>query len=174
MDMTATLFSTALLPAYHDGLLIVSVRKEALVSGSASLASMAAISTVSPSSTGGLSALAFYERAGMIRRVVPLRRDIPRETGIGREPQSPRISALSALMASAASSAKDDPNHGVSIIEIERGHDTQSLRMALANDPNIASVSKVPKRYLAARPARARAAKPALTTIAAAPPATTM
>ncbi|HEX9324720.1 MAG TPA: S8 family serine peptidase [Xanthobacteraceae bacterium] len=178
-------FSTESLPSYHENLLIVSVRKEALSSaptgGPLGQGQSAMMAAVSPATTG-LGALAFYERAGMVKRVVPLRKEDPRE-----QPRTPSASVLSALFFSAAAPRKNDPNHGVSIVEIEHGHDTTPLRTALANDPNIVAVAKVPIRYLAARRtaprrssvasrvARPRASsKPAATISTVPPPASAM
>jgi subtilisin family serine protease len=135
-------FSTESLPTHHDGLLIVRVSRQVMPSPSR----LALSGSVGPlSMTAGLSALSFYERAGMIKRVVPLRRDE------NRVAQGPGTSAVSTLMFSSGPSEPKDPNSGVSIIEVERGRDTQELQMALANDPNVLSVSTVPIRYLAAR-----------------------
>lgn len=150
--MRNTVFTTEALPTHHDSLLIVRVRKEALTGTAARTPA-----TTSPlgilgfgraATTIGLSALSFYERAGAVRRVVPLRADAAHAA------QAPGASALSALMFSPATPAREDPNNGVSIIELEPGHDPQQLQMALANDPNVLSVSKVPCRYLTARRSR--------------------
>jgi subtilisin family serine protease len=173
--MRNTVFTTEALPTHHDNLLIVRVRKEILAGFAAATPTgalppgiMGGVS--GPATTVGLGALSFYERAGAVKRVVPLRRDE------GRAAQAPGSSALSALMFSPPMPAKEDPNDGVSIIELERGHDPQQLQIALANDPNVLSVSKVPCRYLTARPSRPRAAlAPTVvqpgTTVAAVPPA---
>jgi hypothetical protein len=90
---------------------------------------------------------AFYERAGLIKRVVPLRRDSqPAAAGLG-------MSTLSAVAASASDPTGADQAHGgVSFIELERGHNAQQLQAALANDPYVMTAAQVPIRYLAARP----------------------
>jgi hypothetical protein len=140
----SNVFSTASLPAHHEGMLVVKVRDESL-SGDAPLpmgaASAMSLSSLSP----GLGALSFYERAGRIKRVTPLRRETEQVT------RPLGISAVSALTFAPDAPAESKASKGVSIIELERGQDLQQLQTALANDPNILSVSKVPARYLVAR-----------------------
>jgi hypothetical protein len=147
-NIPANVFSTESLPLHHEGLLVVKMRPEAMVSGPAmALSAM----TVAPP-TAGLSALSFYERAGMVKRVVPLRRHDERAA------PAPRLSAASALMFSSKPIEEADASTGVSFVELERGQDTQQLQTALASDPNVLLVSKVPIRYLAAaRPSRVAA-----------------
>jgi subtilisin family serine protease len=150
--MRNTVFTTEALPTHHDNLLIVRVRKEApggAIAMTPAAGSPLGMLGLGPAATTiGLSALSFYERAGAVKRVVPLRADAAYAA------QGPGASALSALMFSPATPAREDPNDGVSIIELERGHDPQQLQMALANDPNVLSVSKVPCRYLTAQRSR--------------------
>jgi hypothetical protein len=156
-NISANVFSTESLPVHHEGLLVVQMRPEAMTSGAAM-----ALSAMAGPLTAGLSALSFYERAGAVKRVVPLHK----HDGGGMP--VPRMSAASALMFSPTPIEK--PNAGVSFIEFERGQDTQQLHTALASDPNVLSVSKVPVRYLAAaRPSRA-AAQPGGIGIEATPP----
>ena len=141
-NISTNVFNTESLPVNHDGLLAVKVRAEALVSGPAmALGAM----NVSPVTTG-LSALSFYERAGLVKRVVPLRKH---SESAGA---TPMLAAASALMIAPAPGQAADATTGVSFIELEAGQDTQQLHAALANDPNVLSVSRVPVRYLAAAP----------------------
>jgi subtilisin family serine protease len=97
---------------------------------------------------------------------VPLRRHDERSV------QGPGISAVSALAFSAQSTAQGETGGGVNFIEISAGHDTQQLQTALAGDPHVRAVSRVPVRYLAARPQRraAEGARGSDATIAATPP----
>jgi hypothetical protein len=139
-NIFAKVFSTESLPVHHEGLLVVKARPQAMTSGPAmALGAMSAAPT-----TAGLSALSFYERAGMIKRVVPLRKHDESPAAV------PRLGAASALMFSPKPIQEADVSTGVSFIELERGQDTQQLHTALASDPNLLSVSKVPVRYLAA------------------------
>ena len=144
-NISANVFSSEALPLHHDELLAVRVRSDAM----APAMTMALNETAMMPSTAGLSALSFYERAGMIKRVVPLS---------GKEPGAgPRLEAATVLMAASVPSVTGQatrPSSGVSFIELERGQDPRPLQTALASDPNIVSVSKVPVRYLAARAPR--------------------
>jgi subtilisin family serine protease len=140
----SNVFSTESIPTHHDGLLVVKTRQDA----PSSIAAMAARAPNLSSMTTGLSALSFYERAGMIKRVVPLRRRDDERSARA----SGMMSAMSALAAAAEPAPNGGADSGVSFIEMERGHDTQQLQTALAGDPHFESVSKVPVRYLVARP----------------------
>jgi hypothetical protein len=80
----------------------------------------------------GLSALALFERAGMIKRVVPLARP--------PEPESALLgmrSVMAALAETVGSPAATDVHAGVSLVEMERGSDVAHLQLALAQDPHI-------------------------------------
>jgi subtilisin family serine protease len=158
-------FTSASLPTHHDGMLVVKVRDESLSSAApmmiSAMAEMSA-SSLSP----GLGALSFFERAGKIKRVTPLRRDSERMT------QSLGISVVSALtFTPTAAAEKSEVHDGISFIELEQNQDTAQLQTALANDPSILSVSKVPVRYLAGK---AATRKPAEATIAAVPPSSSI
>jgi hypothetical protein len=142
--ISANIFGTEPLPSHHDGLLIVQMRPEVMRAGAA----FALSATAAAPMTTGLSALSFYERAGLIKRVVPLSR------GPENAAPAPHMAAASALMFSAMPQPSPDAGAGISFIELERDQDTQQLHTALANDPNVLSVSKVPVRYLAARKPR--------------------
>lgn len=154
-------FSTESLPLHHDELLVVKMRPEVMASGPAAPFSTMA---VAPTTTG-LSAVSFYERAGMIKRIVPLR------TYAEEKDTAPPLPATSALMFSPAPVTQSDAGAGVSFIELERSQDAQQLQKALASDPTVLSVSAVPVRYLAAAPPRRRrAAQVGRAGIAAVPP----
>jgi subtilisin family serine protease len=138
--ISAHIFGAESLPSHHDGLLIVQMRPEVLSANEA----VARSATAAAPTTAGLNALSYYERAGLIKRVVPLHR------GPERGAPAPQMEAASALMFSATPPKLADAGAGISFIELERDQDTQQLHAALANDPNVLSVSKVPVRYLAA------------------------
>jgi subtilisin family serine protease len=159
-NISSKVFSSESLPTHHDGLLVVKMRAESMT-----YAPAAAISAMSfvPSS-GGLSALSFYERAGMIKRVVPLRKPDANAA------PAPRMAAASALTFSARPTEKADASSGVRFIELEQGQDGKELHAALASDPNVFSVSQVPVRYLAAAPRSRKAPQPGGSGIAAIPP----
>jgi subtilisin family serine protease len=169
-------FRTESRAAYHEGMLVVRVRQTTPAAG---LAVAAAAASFVPQ-TAGLAALSFYERAGMIKRIVPLSR-------AGAEvSRRPGLSAVSSLLAAAApysvagalpAGAGKKADDRASIVELEREQDAQALQVALAQDPNIESVSRVPVRYLLARRARKKkspAATAGLAPAAVPPPASTM
>lgn len=160
------------LPAYHDDLLIIKVRPSAAPLAAA--ASDAAMTTLA--AAPGMSALAYFERAGMVRRVIPLGRRSPSVAGMGL---SPVVSALAFSAMAPAGTAS--PSTGVSLVELQSGAggSLQQLQTTLASDPHVAYVSRVPIRYLLASkptkkhphktPPRARPA-PQVAMPAAAPP----
>jgi subtilisin family serine protease len=156
----SNVFSTESIPTHHEGLLLVKMRPNSAPAVAAATAMSASATTV------GLSALSFYERAGMIKRVVPLHQHDERSV------QGPGVSALSALAAATGSAPEGQVSGGVSFIEMTSGTDTRQLQTALADDPNVETVSEVPVRYLAARSARKAHDIPASSdaTIAAVPP----
>ena len=79
-----------------------------------------------------------------------------------------------AFAAAAVPLDRDDANAGVTILELQRDEDVRETQVALARDPNVQFVARVPIRYLVAkgRPpreqGRTRARRPG---IAAVPPA---
>jgi subtilisin family serine protease len=163
---SANVFSAAGLPAYHDGLLAVRVHPQA--AAEAPLApgieggppAAAALLAFQPE-TVGLSALSYLERAGRVKRVVPLR-----ESGGAAEPAAAPMPAAAALMVAARQETVPDASGGVSFIELNHNDDADQLHKELAKDPTVASVSKVAARYLEAR----RATRAGTLEAAAAPP----
>jgi subtilisin family serine protease len=137
------------LPEYHDGLLIVKVRPA--VAG-VSFASLTRERALGMRESPGLSALAAFERSGLIKRVVSLSRRPEIET-----PALGSLSSIASFARSAehAESASTDPSAGVSLLELERDQDLADMRDALAADPGVEYVSRVPVRYLAI-PTRSR------------------
>lgn len=167
----SNVFTTASLPGHHEGMLVVKVRDESLSSAAPLSMSAASLMSTRALSTG-MDALEFYQRAGKIKHVTPLRRQSEGAT----HPLG--ISAASALIytppPAGPNQSSMDTSKGISFIQLQPGQDLQSLQTALANDPNISSVSKVPARYLVAQPSGRKAvdAGPgSATTIAAVPPA---
>jgi subtilisin family serine protease len=137
------------LPAYHTDLIILKVRPSA-----APLATAAPEGTMTAlAAAPGLSALAYYERAGMVRRVLTLHRPAAARPALG---PSPIVTALA--IAAAAPETSPGPNAGVSLVELQPGTNLQQLQTSLAADPHIAFVSRVPIRYLMAK--RRSAARP--------------
>jgi subtilisin family serine protease len=131
------------LPAYHEDLLLIKVKPSAATFATPAMGGLIG--------AAGFSVLATLERGGFIRRVIPL----------GPQAGPPSFSATAMLAGSAANFTRGPSAlAGVSLIELEPGTDSKQLRMAMAGDPNIDSVSLVPVRYLMAR-ARKRAVKPA-------------
>lgn len=121
------------LPRYHNRLLIVKVTRP----------------TGAPSETPGVTMLSRMERAGMIKQVIPLSR------GTAEKPQ--RAPGLATILSAALAFEKrpEDPNAGVSVVELGEGADALQLQTALATDPHFEAVARVPTRYLLA-PARKR------------------
>lgn len=141
------------LPEYHDDLLIVKVRPDAgLVATPEALGADFRESSEAP----GLSTLALYERAGFIKSMTPLHRGAttPRRGAGGQA-----LESVVAAAASFSSTPTPAPNAGVTMVELQPGTDTRNLQQALAQDPSIEYVSRVPVRYLMTN-----------TTIAATPP----
>lgn len=155
------------LPTYHDDMLIVKLRA-APVPVVTEAVGAAAVAFASP----GLSRLSMYERAGLIKRVVPL--DNPASARVLVGAMTP-MAALSLPVAPLAE-AESSPNAGVNILELQKGTDLSQLQMALAQDSSVDFVSRVPVRYLLARTRKSAASKPrngpvgASSTIAAVPP----
>ena len=142
------LFSTGAIPAYHEGMLLVRMQLTQTGAGitpAATLGMRAAMPT-----TAGMAALSFYERAGMIRRVVPVSR--PSADRLS----APRIGIAARMMAAGADSSEGSraSDAGLHLVEVERDEDVPQLQVALASDPNVESVSRVPVRYVVARSTR--------------------
>jgi len=144
-------------PKYHSGMLLVQVRPLRQPVRTMTM-TVAARDGVPEELPVGMAALAFYERAGLLKRVVPLARTGERTAGeeamVGR---APGFRAAAAVMATAPAGGAARPDAGLSMIELQRDQDTDALRQALANDPTVENVSKVPVRYLLAP--RRRSAK---------------
>jgi hypothetical protein len=129
------------LPAYHDNLIIVKIRPTAApLAAAVPEGGMTAME-----SAPGLSALAYFERAGMVRRVMPLHRRAMATPALGPSP------AIRALVVAGAPEVPSGVNAGVSLVELEPGTNLQQLQTSLAGDQNVAFVSRVPIRYLMAK-----------------------
>lgn len=158
--MRPLLFTSGQLPAYHEGMLLLKVRSSA-----APLATMALTPSAAERLTGapGMSLLSTFERAGMIKRVIPLSSRTEQEgTTVG-------MRSAVAILATPAHRATD-ANAGVHLVEVERDSDVSHLQTALANDPHVDFVSRVPVRYLVAEARPRRSSGAAGTTPAAVPP----
>jgi subtilisin family serine protease len=153
------LFRRGSLPAYHEGKLFVRMRA-APVGAPESI--MAAGATFSGLPSVGLSALSFYERAGLLRRVIPVGRRKAQFAGhVMATPPSAAAAGFTALqpiageglaaatLRSAAFSTDGQKASTTSLVELSRDEDVRQLQLALANDPAVESVSRVPLRYLA-------------------------
>lgn len=151
------LFTHESIPAYHDDLLLISMNP----SLPAPPAGMVADAVPAP----GLAAVSFYERAGMIKRVTPIKAGRLRFESNNLIPPAGMV--LDALQDSttrpgersatvlATSAHSDGGSRAINLLELERGANEQELRKALAQDPSIRAVSRVPIRYLT-MPAAAR------------------
>jgi subtilisin family serine protease len=170
--MKANYFTTAGASAYYPARLIIKVAP----AGAAPLAAFdmtraAAAPALAALPTRGLSALARFEKAGLIKKVIPLSRKAEDSAAQGS------LRALAAIARSVRDTPERDPHAGASIIELEEDAQVEELRTALADDPTIEYAARVPIRYLLARrqpslsrshPSRAKRRK---MTMAASPPA---
>jgi hypothetical protein len=128
------------IPAYHEKLLIVKIQPAA----QNRIGSFSIPGERETLETPGLNALMMFERGGMIRRVTPVSRKAATRTR-----PSPRR-ALASFAASFTEDRKDpsDLSAGVNVIEMEQEGHVAELQGALATDPNVEFVSRVPIRYL--------------------------
>ncbi len=156
-NISARVFTTEALPAYHEGLLVVRMR-HAAVHPTVAMATSAAEAPP----TSGLSAVSFFERAGLLKGVVPLRSR--KSSAI---PPGMPIPAVATMTVRDDSLPDTDVSGHASFLQMEPGHERQ-LHMALASDPSVESVSRVPVRYLLAGRARTVPGEPS---IEAVPPA---
>jgi subtilisin family serine protease len=103
-----------------------------------------------------MGALLNFERSGLIRQLVPL------AEGASAALQSfAETPALSMMAASASPVVRDDPNAGVTLVELHNDADRPALESQLAADPTIEEYSRVPIRYLLVKKAAARKTKKA-------------
>jgi subtilisin family serine protease len=146
--MRPNYFTTAGATAYQPARLIMKLAP----AGAAPLAAFrgttraagAAAAPAAPA-TSGLSALARFEKAGLIKKVIPLSRRA--EAAATRGP----LRAMAGIAASVHDALEKDPHVGVSIIELEDDAHVEELRTALADDPMVDYAARVPIRYLLAR-----------------------
>src|SRR5262245_2171815 len=131
--------SAASRPLYHPGMLIVKLRRSA-----APVIATASTKRIVASDALGLAALSVVERAGRIKRVVPLS-----APGIERSFPPPGIRRVSGLRALVEEGRASDHNADVHLLELENDTDVPDVQTALGNDPHVEFVSPVPVRYLA-------------------------
>lgn len=139
-------------PLYHPGMLEVKFRTQGSAPAGATV--MGGMTTLTRASAGaqvGLGTLLAFERSGMIRRMTPLA-----EPEVAAGTRSSGIVALnlgeSPMLAVVASSLQsDDPNAGVTVVELYNDGEVGTLESALRYDPAVESVSRVPVRYLLAK-----------------------
>ncbi|MEY9536373.1 S8 family peptidase [Sinorhizobium fredii] len=158
------LFRNAGLPTYHEAMLFVRMRPQPRQASFE--ATFAAART--PLSSG-LQALCYYERAGLVKRVTPVSREAPHYTSrmlvrptrnAGAKPEVLGVPgsdiegwSAPALNMNAAIDERT-PGGATSLVELANDVDLRQLQLALAGDPTVASVSRVPLRYLVARSPR--------------------
>lgn len=140
--------SVSQMPGYHAGMLVVKMR----ASAGPAMAAMATAFAAGPPAGArveaggpGMAHLTRLDRGGSIKRVVPLSRRAQPSAGPRR--------GMATMMAGATAAAsvppeKRDPHAGVVMLELHPGEDLESLRTALAADPSVEFVSRVPIRYL--------------------------
>jgi subtilisin family serine protease len=127
------------LPRYHDGMVIVKVRRSTAPSTFKTFADVAN----SPFQPHVTAAVSYFERAGRIRKITPLYNPQIRIT-------PPALGFLGVMAHVSTAEPDSDPLAGVSIINMERNQDAQELRNALAQDPSVEFAAPVPVRYLMA------------------------
>jgi hypothetical protein len=127
------------LPTHHDDLLIVKLRPTA----APVLATALETADFALSEAPGLSIFSTYERAGLIRRVMPLSRTaaVPEMAGMAAG-----LDSLNLIASTAEADAS--PNAGLSMIELQPNANAHELQVALGADPNVEFVAPVPARYL--------------------------
>lgn len=159
-----SVFTTESLPSHHDNLLLISTN--AVAGTPMAVAEFGPLSATKwEPTTEGLRALNYYQRAGLVRSITPLR---PKNENIlAAGPAFPAAARVMAEGAFAAQASAGPPKgqhvtsefsgapafvvSGASFIEIEPGQNVEALRRELARDPNVMAVSTVPVRYLASR-----------------------
>lgn len=177
--MSPTIFSSTGQPLYHAAKLIVKMAPEAAAPMQVLGDRISAGRSILAAATAnfGLGVLHRFQRAGLIKRAIPLSRRIelpPEDSGPGRA-----LSAMAAALQPVRAGIKD-PNARVTLLELESDNLVPELREALATDPMVEYVSRVPVRYLCAPrksavPRRHGVAAPApLAPALAAPPSSSM
>lgn len=137
-------FTARDLPEYHDDLLLIKLQPE----GHRLDAFQAAVRgewREQSESAPAVAAVATFQAAGLITRVIPLSTNTPRARQRGDIPLGP----LDAL-ADAAEAPPEDANAGVSALQLAPGTEPDALIAALRGDPSARFVSRVPVRYLLA------------------------
>jgi subtilisin family serine protease len=142
--MFRKVFTGGELPAYHDAMLIVKMRP----AGAAELSFATATRgrSLNAATSPGVAALAAFERGGLIKRVVPL------SSRRGDETDAGGLVTPTFTLARSAERLEDDARDrhaGVNILELEPDANVTDLRNALAADPGVEFVSRVPVRYMA-------------------------
>ena len=152
-SMIKQVFTSAQLPSYHKGMLIMKVRPSVgpMMAAAAAAARPGVrglgggAAEAAAFTTPGMSVLSMFERGGLIKRVTPLS---PQEDEALPAMAPRRAMGAIARSASVRRGRRADSNTGVSVVELERDQDVAELQVALANDPHVEFVSRVPVRYL--------------------------
>ncbi|ASY59406.1 Cold-active alkaline serine protease (plasmid) [Sinorhizobium sp. CCBAU 05631] len=162
--MIGPLFRNAGLPAYHEAMLFVRMKPQPRQP------SFEATFEAARASFGsGLQALSFYERAGLVKRVTPVSRESPHYASrmlvrpsrdgsakpelLGVPENEGDGWSAPALNLNAAIDLRT-PGGAASLVELVSDVDLRQLQLALAGDPTVASVARVPLRYLVAKSPR--------------------
>lgn len=120
---------------YHSNLLIVQVKP--------SSAPLQAFSTASLiDGAPGFNVMAQFERAGLIKRIVPLDQQV-----LPTHAAASHVASL-AFNADLPNVNMRGPLDGVRIVEMQPGANLVQMQAALAADPHVESVSQVARRYL--------------------------
>lgn len=153
-------------PAYHSGLLLVQLRDSSAPNAAGPMGAMtagnarAAVGAIPAANT-----LMAFERAGIVRRVIPLSEASSPHTFVG---ESPMMAAMAAAM---MPDPVQDPIAGSVMVEVSTENDLAGLQAQLQGDPSVQSYSRVPIRYLQAKRAK-KAAQPVAPAAAAPAPST--
>lgn len=179
------IFSGAHAPKFHERMLVMKVRPAAAQSLEATVRRQPAGIASATSSrrlvdaarelfdTPGMNLLERLERGGLIKRITLLAPGAAAELGNARHGAVATVAMSHGRpRARSRTATTTDPNAGVSLVELGRDEDAVALQKAMADDPHIEFVARVPVRYLLA--ARRKPGSARTGARRAAPPASTM
>ena len=155
-------------PQYHPGMLLVKIRSGP--NGAVALGGAAGLTRAVAAALPGLGTLLSFERAGLVRRITALAE--------GADPSlvQGETRALAIMASTASPQVAQDPNAGVSVVELHNDNDLAALESQLRVDPSIEEYARVPIRYLMAKKVTRTGTKkqPANGAVPTAVPPTTM
>lgn len=158
-------------PLYHERMLLMKMHAQAEPARAAATAFFAGGSLLGSQPSAGLQTLAALERGGFVRRSVQISTSERSRATVASAPARPAMAMLLAGALQEEGAPDVQSLDGVTLVELEDVAHAETLRRAMADDPLVEYVSRVPLRYhCVQRKAPQRAASRARTA-AAAPPA---